>query len=171
MNQKLKVAAILADVLLLAAGTGAWYMLRGRPAAFCQIDGRPIHAPMRTLVEVNGKRIYTCCPRCPLTLESQTGAKVRLVEVTDYITGRQIPASQAYFVDGSDVEICSTPRARPQGEQLPYERMFDRCAPSLIAFADEGQTRAFMAQHGGVLRRLGELEHEVKPAGPGVKTP
>jgi nitrous oxide reductase accessory protein NosL len=35
---------------------------------------------------------------------------------------------------------------------------FDRCAPSLVAFADRTAAAAFAADHGGTLRRFAELE-------------
>lgn len=126
---------------------------------------------MLTVVRVNGQTRYACCARCALTLQQQTGTRVQILRVTDYISGRAIPAEKAYFVDGSQVEVCSSPRMVSEEERIPYARFFDRCAPSLIAFVDEQQARAFVAQHGGALKQLDELEREITPKGPGVKTP
>lgn len=169
MNSRIIFAGAVGLALVGGVELGMWYTLRERPPVFCQISGRSIHANMRTVVQVDGGKLHACCPRCPLTLATQTGKRVRLVKVTDYPSGRALDASVAYFVDGSQVEVCSTPRVRVDEERLPYERLFDRCAPSLLAFAREDQARAFIAKYSGSLTRLDELMQqatsEQPPAG------
>lgn len=157
MNSRIRFAAVVVLALVLGAVAGAWYTLRTRAPAFCQIDGRPIHANMHTLVKVNGERLHACCPRCPLTLVSQAHRQVEILEVTDYASGGRLPAGEAHYVEGSGVEVCSTPRAHREEGVTPYVRLFDRCAPSLVAFAREDQARAFVAEYGGSLKRLGQL--------------
>lgn len=166
MRARMFFAAAVALALLLGAAGGAWYALRGRPPAFCEIDDRPIHANMHTLVRVDGEQLHACCPRCPLTLMSQEHLRVEILGVTDYVSGQQLPADQAYFVEGSRVEVCSTPRLSREEGITPYARLFDRCAPSLLAFAREDQARAFLAEHGGSLKRLDELMREAAAQAP-----
>lgn len=167
MNSRTFFAASIAIALIVGAAIGMWYTLRARPPAFCEISGRVIHANMRTVAEVGGKRLHACCARCALTLGSQTGKPVRILKVTDYMSGGPVDASKAYFVDGSQVEVCSMPRVKVNEQHLPYERVFDRCAPSLIAFAREEEAKAFIVQHGGSLKRLDELTREAAPKQPG----
>lgn len=167
MNSRTVVAAVIALVFLLGAATGAWYALRGRPPAFCQVDARPIHGNMHTLVRVDGKLLHACCARCPLTLISQAHRQVEILEVTDYVSGRRLPAPEAYYVEGSRVEVCSAPQLNRKEGVTPYMRLFDRCAPSLLVFAREGEARAFIAQYGGSLKRLDELMREAT-ASPGT---
>ncbi len=157
MKSRMTFAAVVALALMVGAAVGAWYELRERPPVFCELSGRPIHANMDTVVQVDGKRLHTCCPRCPLTYAAQTGERVRLLQVTDYVSGKKLAAADAYYVDGSQVEMCAAPRLRTDESQTPYARLFDRCSPSLLAFAREDQARAFLAQYGGTLQRLDEL--------------
>lgn len=162
MRIKTIIAATAGLGLFVLAMTGAWYLLAGRPPQYCQLSGRPIHPNMRTVVVVNGKRLYACCTRCALTEERQTGKRIAIVGVTDYLSGRGIEADKAYFVDGSQVEPCSVPAANREEGRTPYVRAFDRCSPSLIAFDKESDARAFVAQHGGTVTRLSDLERELE---------
>lgn len=164
MRLRLMFAGATILALLIGLGGGAWYELRTRPPAFCEISGRPIHPDMATVVQVDGKKLYTCCPRCPLTLAVQTGKSVRIIEVTDYVTGRRLKASDAYFVDGSQVEMCSSPRLKSDESRTPYQRLFDRCSPSLLTFAGEEDARRFVNQYGGSIKRLDDLEREAAAA-------
>lgn len=161
MRNRTLVAGLVALALIVGVAAGVWYEVVERPSAFCQISGRPIRANMLTLVEVNGKRLYACCARCALTLAVQTHKNVRILQVADYASGKRIPASDAYFVDGSRMEMCSTPRVKFEEGGTPYVRLFDRCAPSLIAFAYEQDAQEFIGQFGGQLKRLGQLIAEL----------
>ena len=161
MKKRLISAGVIAVAAILGAALGDWYALRGRPPAFCEVSGRPIHSNMLTLVEVNGEKLHTCCPRCPLTLVRQAHAQVKLLEVTDYPSGHRLKAREAYFVDGSMVEMCSAPRMESDEARTPYVRLFDRCSPSLLAFASEAEGRAFVARNGGKLARVDDLMREV----------
>ncbi len=158
LRMKFAGATILA--LLIGLAAGAWYELQTRPPAFCEISGRAIHPHTATIVLVDGKKLHTCCPRCPLTLAGQTGKSVRIIEVTDYISGRRLKPSEAYFVDGSQVDMCSAPRLRSDESRTPYERLFDRCSPSVMAFASEEEARKFANQYGGSVKRLDDLTRE-----------
>jgi hypothetical protein len=164
MNAKLLFAAGIVLAVVAGALFGGWYVLRRQPPAFCQISGRPIHANMVTYAQVDGKKVYACCARCVLTLARQTGKTARILEVTDYATGRRLAARDAYFVDGSDVHMCAGPRLEVDESRTPYYRFFDRCEPSLLAFASEQRAREFAAEHGGTVRQVEELEREVRPA-------
>ena len=164
MKKRWISASLIAVAVILGAAVGDWYALRSRPPAFCEISGRPIHSNMLTVVEVNGEKLYACCPRCPLTLMQQAHAQVKLLEVTDYPSGRRLKARDAYFVNGSIVEMCSAPRMMSEEGRTPYLRQFDRCSPSLLAFAKEDEARAFMAHNGGSLERLDDLMREAGEA-------
>lgn len=160
MNSRTVLAAAVALAFILGAAAGAWYVLRERTPAFCEIDGRPIHGNMLTLATVDGKRLHACCSRCPLTLAHQAHRQIEILEVTDYVSGRRLPAAEAYFVEGSQIEVCSGPRLNRKEGLAPYVRLFDRCAPSLLAFAREDQARAFTTKYGGTTKRLDVLMRE-----------
>ncbi|MFB3153314.1 MAG: hypothetical protein ACE10I_02445, partial [Candidatus Acidiferrales bacterium] len=75
----------------------------------------------------------------------------------DYVTGRPLAPFDAYFVDGSRVEVCTAPRLKLDEMRTAYVRLFDRCGPSLLAFAREEEARDFIARFGGRLQRLDAL--------------
>ena len=157
MNYRTLFAALIGLGLVGATVGGGLYVWRGQRPAFCELSGRPIHGNMHVLVQVNGKKLHACCPRCPFTLAAQEGKRVRLLEVTDYVTGRALAPSKAYFVDGSRVEVCTAPRMKLDETRTAYVRLFDRCGPSLLAFAREDEARDFIARFGGRLKRLDAL--------------
>lgn len=161
MRARMIFAAAVGSALVVGAILGGWYVLRRQAPAFCEISGRPIHGNMYTLVRVNGKTLHSCCPRCPLTLAGQAGQKVQILEVTDFATGMRLPADEAHFVDGSQVHVCSGPRVKRDEASTPFVQLFDRCEPSLLAFADEQVARDFIAQNGGTLKRLADLMQDV----------
>ncbi len=160
MRVRAIVAAVSGIVLVGALAAGVWYMLVDRPPAVCQVCHRPIHRTTETVAEENGRKLYACCPRCAITLAAQTGRHVKLIRVTDFDTRRGLDPASAYYVEGSQVNMCSSPQVMSGQEQTPYERAFDRCSPSVIAFATADEASAFMAKNGGVLKRLDDLMHE-----------
>lgn len=164
MNTRTVFAAVVAVGVIAAAGFGAWYALYSQPPAFCEISGRPMHSTMITRVKIDGKTLYTCCARCPLTLAAQEHKRVEILEVTDYASGQRLRADQAYFVDGSAVHMCSTPRMKFDEARTPYVRLFDRCEPSLLAFARRDQADEFAGQYGGTVKQLPELLRQATAA-------
>lgn len=161
MKARMIFAATVLIALVAGAAIGAWYVLQQQAPAFCEISGRSIHANMHTMVRVNGETLHSCCARCPLTLARQAGKEVRLLEVTDFSTGQRLRADDAYFVEGSQVHMCSGPRIRRDETRTPLVEFFDRCEPSLVAFAGEQDARDFIAENGGTLKRLDDLMRDV----------
>jgi hypothetical protein len=87
---------------------------------------------------------------------------VELIEVTDYASGQRLPSANAWFVEGSRVEMCALPQVKYDEVRTPYARVFDRCTPSLLAFAIEQDAREFMGKFGGSLKRIDDLMAERK---------
>lgn len=154
-----KITAILWSTVALAALSlvGYWFLQKTEPDV-CRICRREIHAESRAVIEVDGRREPVCCVRCALTLVRQQGSSVRLVEVSDYVTGRPINPTAAFYVEGSRVVRCE--KHEPMlldPTKHPYERVFDRCEPSVYAFARRDAAEGFAARNGGSLRTLAEL--------------
>ena len=162
MRAKGVFAGIFGLSVAIVVLAGAWYLTFRRPPEYCQLSGRLIHPHMLTTVRVDGKKLYACCARCALTYALQTGKHVEIVSVTDYVSGRKIDAGKAYFVNGSRIAPCSSPALQREEGGTPSVRMFDRCSPSLIAFARQDQARAFMGENGGTLTTLNELQRKLK---------
>lgn len=156
--------ALAASALLLAALAlaGFWFLQRTVPET-CRICQRPIHPQARAVMEVEGRQEPLCCVRCALTLRRQQRQPVRLVEVTDYLSRRPLPPADAYYVEGSRILLCEKHEPMLDETKHPYARVFDRCVPSLYAFATRADAQAFAEQQGGTVLRLPELLQEVEP--------
>ncbi len=173
MQTKILVAALVGLCTVLALSGGAWYLLTQRQAKLCPFSGREIHAETRALVTIGGHKYETCCVRCAIIEAQQTGKPLRVLKVADFETSKLMDPSSAWFVEGSAVNVCMrmSPSAESSGRESVYVRAFDRCAPSLLAFSSEQHARDFMAQHGGALKRLADLQSEVTSTTGKVQTP
>jgi hypothetical protein len=110
-----------------------------------------LHAGVTYRLEMkDGTLEQACCPRCGMHLQIQRPGRVAKAVATDVATGQEIPAEQAAYVEGGDVEYCtkhSTPVERePQSVRV---REYDRCLPTLVAFRTAPEAEAYRQQHGG----------------------
>jgi hypothetical protein len=145
----LPAAALLAAALL---GCGA----RTERCWVCQ---REIHSQVRAVLTLaDGKRVTACCPRCALHYQEEPGNRVREIQVTDYAGHRSLALARAYLVEGSDETPCLHHHAPVMDDsRTPMRVCYDRCMPSLVAFASGEAARSFMKEHGGILYAPGEL--------------
>jgi hypothetical protein len=161
-----KRVTLFASVALVAvlAAAGYWMLQRTQPET-CRVCQRPIHAQARAVMEAEGEREPVCCARCALTRARQQHRPVRLVEVTDYGTQRPLAPEAAFYVEGSRVVLCEKHEPLLDETKHPHARVFDRCVPSLYAFARRQDAEAFAAAEGGAVRRLAEVlaESEQQP--------
>ena len=107
-----------------------------------------------------GRAKHACCPRCGIRFEREHPGAVRGAWVKDFAGGRDVRPRDAVYVEGSDFSHCQVGRiAHDQGGGL-YTLCFDRCTPSLVAFADPQKALEFERVHGGALRTFDELWRE-----------
>ena len=161
MNRK-RIFTLLGSavfVALLAVG-GIWLVQRTEPNT-CRICQRPIHAEARAVMEVNARREPICCVRCAVTLAHQQHTRVRVVEVTDFVSRQPLAPEAAIYVEGSDLVLCERHEPVLDPAKQPYGRVFDRCVPSLYAFARLEDAQAFAERSGGTLLRWAELEKQL----------
>ena len=146
-QQMLGLGIVLALALVL--GYAGWRMRSPSQAVACQACGRAIHANMRTVAFVGGKREVFCCPTCALSAGAQTHEGVRFEQLADYETGHALKPADAYAVEGSNVIPCvrSHQMLNRDGQPVPIE--FDRCSPSIIAFTNRASAESFASEHGG----------------------
>ncbi|MEW6442648.1 MAG: hypothetical protein AB1640_17055 [bacterium] len=155
----------LAGLAIGVALWGGYWLLQRTGQETCRICRRPIHPDSRTVIEDSGgRREAVCCVRCGLFLALQQKSPVRLVEVTDYSSGRSLDPEKASYVEGSGVVMCD--RHEPLFDETKhlYQRVFDRCTPSILAFAGPDEAADFASSHGGRVVRLAELLTEAPPA-------
>lgn len=157
-NIILLLGAVVAASALLA---GYWSVFRDR-SQLCAACHRHINDRSLALVEASGKIEPVCCVRCGLTAERQEHQAIRLIEVRDYTTGNRLEPSSAYYVRGSRVMLCEHHEALMDPAKRPYDVVFDRCMPSVFAFAREEEAAAFASSNGGSVLRLPQIIEEVK---------
>jgi hypothetical protein len=148
--------------VLLALGFGlgstAWLLLRSNGEDACHACGRPVHAASLTVGLDDGREETYCCLTCALTHHQQSGETVEVVEVRDYETGQPISPEQAYVVRESDVNLCMVHPVLADREGASTME-FDRCSPSMLAFASRERAEQFQQQHGGILLPFPALRH------------
>lgn len=127
----------------------------------CAVCLRPTHKVTSYFVTLEGgETVELCCPRCGLRFE-QEGGEVASVKVTDYGTGELLDPGDATFVEGSAVHVCCGEEALLRDrEGSEYERTWDRCLPSVIAFGSRAKAEDFRARSGGRILQLDELRME-----------
>ena len=148
-----RVQQILGPAVVLALALGLGYaalrMTRASRVEVCQACGRAIHARMRTVAYVGNKREIFCCPTCALSAADQSHETVRFMQVTDYETAHALRPADAFAVEGSDVIPCVHLHDMLNRDGQPVPMQFDRCSPSIIAFADRSVAERFATDHGG----------------------
>ncbi len=155
---RIPLELVLATCLCLAAaGCSA-------SASTCPQCGRPECRNLSFTVQLRGgDEVRTCCPRCGLHYLAHEHPEVAALRVRDFLTARSLDASRAIFVEGSDVAPCcraeGPPPRDPTGAGL--KPVYDRCLPSLLAFASRADAEAFAREHGGRLKTFADLEREI----------
>jgi hypothetical protein len=139
------VLAAVAAVLVV--GFIAWSALRTPDE--CYACKRPIHEHSRTVAMVNGHLRQFCCPACALSQHEQAGRPVNITRLTSYDTGQPLAPEHSYIVRGSSVNMCARTQEIIDAEKRPADLHYDRCSPSLIAFARQEEAAAFASRNGG----------------------
>jgi len=155
------VAALALAVALGLAAPRAVRWWTAPPPGYCPICMRHEHGDSVVRVKVEGEAPFdACCLSCALSFERQTAKPLSIVSVTNHETGKPLDPEAATFVLGSDVSPCThdTHQLRLEGEALPVQ--WDRCLPSILAFASRQSAESFRAQHGGRLRSFQELRQQ-----------
>jgi hypothetical protein len=150
------VFAIVA-VAAFAAAYAGWRVYRQERPELCYACQRPIHAHSRTVAVAHGHSRLFCCPACALSEREQEGKPLRVTELTAFSTGAKLSPDEAYVVKGSDVNMCAQTHGLIDADKRPAAVQYDRCAPSLLAFAQEGEAVRFTREHGGTVLPFREV--------------
>ena len=157
MAQKISTAALVLLVIvggLLVAGN---WSLHRRSEQVCGICERHISLQAGVIAEVGGRRYHVCCAHCVVTEGLQEHKQVKLIEVTDYNSGRKLDPSRAWYVDGSRNVACTHDMTRMNEMKQVEKAAFDRCSPGTFAFASRGDAEGFAAKNGGAVRNMEEM--------------
>ena len=114
-----------------------------------------------TIQTADGRTVQTCCPRCGLHYIASEKLPVASLTVRDFETSTGLPAEGAFYVEGSDVAPCamaSSDSSQPRDERgCCLKTVYDRCQPSVLAFATRRSAESFAREHGGDVKSLGEI--------------
>jgi hypothetical protein len=95
-----------------------------------------------------------------LSEHEQEGKPIRIVELTDFPTGRKLSPNDTFLVKGSDVNMCARSHPPLDPDKRPAEVPYDRCSPSLLAFAQKSEAMEFAREHGGHVVSFNEIVYE-----------
>ncbi len=160
MSAKRIATAFLSVLFLAGLSLGGYWLVRKSEPDRCPICQREIHVKSHAVMELGGHVQRACCATCALTLGRQLNQPVRLTEVADYTTERPLQPEDAYFVQGSQVILCEHHEPLLTQDKQPSDRVFDRCEPSIFAFARREEAEAFATRNGGMILRLPQLVQE-----------
>jgi hypothetical protein len=151
---------LAALVIMALAGTAAYYYWP-REMPVCQICRRPMHAATSLFVSLDdGQEVELCCPRCGLRFQKGR-SDVDSTQVSDYLSRRRLQAADASYVVGSSVHPCCSEAAILKDRSgIEYEKTWDRCLPSVIAFGSREDAQLFQREHGGELMTYPELQQQ-----------
>ena len=150
MQRRSIFVGIFAVLVLVGVGFAAWHFVNEQSAQTCGACARPVHSNTKTVAVIDGKPEYFCCPACALSEHKQSGKKVDVVEVADYLGNGPLKPETSFLVRNSDVNPCLQHQHPAVGaNKQPLESHFDRCSPSALAFKDQKSAAAFASTHGG----------------------
>ena len=148
--------AMAAVVIAIALGYAGWGF---RPLAgeTCYACNRPVHGHSKTVALANGRSRLFCCPACALSQHEQAGKPVKITRLTAFLTGEPLSPEDAYLVQGSDMNMCTMKQTMLEADKQHAELQYDRCAPSLLAFARRDEAVQFAREHGGRVESFREI--------------
>ena len=161
MSKSILSKTVMSIVVLAIFATAGYWLLQRTTPTECKVCRREIHAAARAVIEVDGKQEAVCCVRCAITRDEQEQKPIRLVEVTDYLRHTSLAPKDAFYVEGSGIVLCQSHELHMDETKHAQARVFDRCEPSVYAFARREEAVAFAAENGGVVLSLAELMKEV----------
>ena len=146
-------------MIAIAAGLGyvGYLTYRGPLGEQCYACQRAIHAHSRTVGLVNGRARVFCCPACALSEHEQEGKPIRVTELTSFLTGARLAPATAFLVKGSDVNMCAQTHELTDADKRSANVQFDRCSPSMLAFATRDEATQFAREHGGEVLPFREI--------------
>ncbi len=140
-----------------------WTIITSANLNRCIVSKRIVPAETRTLAVSQRGRVLLCCPACARRLQERSKGPVRVVQVTDYTSGRMIDARSAYVVVGGDSSYCARQPPPSENAGRSSGAAEDPCLPAMISFAHLDEARAYQRAHGGKLLPA-DLAFDYRPA-------
>jgi hypothetical protein len=162
-SRRSKIGAFIGLAVICLAALLGYFVWTGRIAGgkpVCEVCKRVIQtATSFRIARPDGSVRATCCPRCGLAAVIQNGGRV--LDAVDFAMKKRIAATEAIYLEGSDIMECCTD-AGFRSEEGSYEKMeYDRCMPSLLAFAQRKDAEMAQQKHGGNILSFEEARQSV----------
>ena len=149
-------------ILIALIGGGllylGWMTLDQTSETSCSVCERALHLASRVEGVSDGDALTFCCAACALRTEGQGLPELRVTRMFDYSSGQPIDPEDAVTVVGSDLNLCMRDHVLIDAQKEPSQLHFDRCSPSVFAFASASAAKRFQAEHGGVVKPFVELK-------------
>lgn len=140
--------AVICVVAVLGYFVWAGKIAGGKPV--CEVCKRVIHTETSfKIMRADGSMQATCCPRCGLAAVIQNGGRV--LDAVDFTTKKPVRAAEAIYLEGSDIMECCTDTGFRSDEGGYQKIEYDRCMPSLLAFARREDAEMVRQKHGGTI--------------------
>ena len=150
MRRKRLLITILAIGATIAAGLVAYRIEAPHGPGMCQVCDRMISEQTAFRIDTASGAVHACCPACAMHYMMHHGDSKEKAWATDFISGRIIAASSAYYAEGGDVQYCTRHASSVErGTEGVSQRVYDRCLPTLVAFSSRADADAYRQQHGG----------------------
>jgi len=150
--------AVICVAALLGYFVWAGKIAGGKPV--CEVCKRVIHTETSfKIVRPDGSMKAVCCPRCGLAAVIQNGGRV--LEAVDFTSKKPIRAAGAIYLEGSDIMECCSDTGFRSNEGAYQEMDYDRCMPSLLAFARREDAEIVRQTHGGRIISFEEARQSV----------
>lgn len=107
----------------------------------CTMCNKPVSERTIFIVQLeSGEQKHACCAHCGLMIQGQSKDAWQSL-TADYLFGHMVSANQAFFVMGSDINVC--------------------CVPSILSFGSKQDAEKFQKGFGGILMNMNEAIHQL----------
>ena len=108
----------------------------------CAMCGKPVSPRTVFIVKLDdGEELRACCAHCGLMLQSRSQNAWQSL-TADYLYGHMLSAGQAFYLIGSELNIC--------------------CVPSVLAFSSRQDAEKFQKGFGGQLLGMDETVQHMR---------
>jgi hypothetical protein len=150
MRAKPILITLTALVAIVGVSVLAYRWEASRSPSVCQVCGRDIPKQTAYRLDTTDGTIKACCPSCAMHFMLHNPGKVRESWASDFSSGRLIRAATAYYDEGGNAQYCTAHHPGVErGPQGVSTRVYDRCLPTLVAFATRDEAETYRKLHGG----------------------
>ena len=162
-SRRSKIGAFVGLAVICLAALLGYFVWAGRIAGgkpVCEVCKRVIHTETSfRIARPDGSVRAVCCPRCGLAAVIQNGG--RALDAVDFTTKKRVGAAEAIYLEGSDIMECCTNTGFRSADGAYQKMEYDRCMPSLLAFARREDAEIVRQKHGGNILSFEEARQSV----------